>query len=394
MKKILLIALLLSNYAFAQVKNGEQVPDIEFKQLLNSSLKTAKLSQFKGKIVFIEFWATWCSPCVAAMPHLQELQKKYKNQLQIITITAETDKRIKLFLKTRPSNLIFAIDTGYSIAKLFPHATIPHSVLVDADGKLIANTRPDEINEMVIEKLLRKETVALTDKVDNMSTDFIKDYFFASDTVKSRLMIQPEIKGGPGMSMRHSNSSVFAGRRLTMINLTLESMYRIAYGDFAYGRVIDQTGNEEKNKKEMFCLDIITNKKEDLLPTLKAELLKRFELQAKITLLLKPVYVLKVADYSKVDKLMVSDKLDKEGYGGGSGTFSGDAVVFADIADYLESFGIVNLPVVDETNTNKKFNIQMVYQPEQPETLTKALADLGLKLEKSERRIDMLTLYK
>ena len=92
MKKILLIALLLSNYAFAQVKNGEQVPDIEFKQLLNSSLKTAKLSHFKGKIVFIEFWATWCSPCVAAMPHLQELQKKYKNQLQIITITSETDK--------------------------------------------------------------------------------------------------------------------------------------------------------------------------------------------------------------------------------------------------------------------------------------------------------------
>lgn len=394
MKKIFLIALLLFNYAFAQIKNGEQVPDVTFKQLLNSSLKTAKLSDFKGKIVFIEFWATWCSPCVAAMPHLQELQKKFKNQLQIITITAETDQRINLFLKKRPSNLIFAIDTNYSIAKLFPHATIPHSVLIDTEGKLVANTSPDEINEVVIEKLIRKEEVVLTAKVDNMSTDFIKDYFFAADTVKSRLMIQPQIKGGPGRSMQHRNSSVFAGRRLTLINLTLESMYRIAYGDFAYGRVIDQTGNEEKNKKEMFCLDIITEKSTELLPTLKAELLKRFELQAKITPLLKPVYILKVADPNKVNKLVVSNKLEKEGYGGGSGTFSGDAVVFADIADYLESFGIVNLPVVDETNTNKKFNIQMVYQPEKPETLTKALADLGLKLEKSERKINMLTLYK
>ena len=394
MKKILFVALLLCNYAIAQIKTGEQVPDIEFKQLLNSSLKTAKLSQFKGKIVFIEFWATWCSPCVAAMPHLQELQKKYKNQLQVITVTAETDKRIELFLKTRPSNLIFAIDTSYSLAKLFPHATIPHSILIDADGKLIANTLPDEINEVVIEKLLRKQKVALKEKVDNMSTDFIKDYFFASDTVKSRLMIQPEIKGGPGMYIQHKSSLAFAGRRLTMINLTLESIYRLAYGDFAYGRVMDLTGNEEKNKKEMFCLDIITERKEDLLPTLKMELLKRFELQAKITSLLKPVYVLKIADINKVNKILLSDKSEKEGYGGGSGTFSGDAVVFADIAEYLESFGIVNLPVVDETNTNRKFNIQMVYQPEKPETLTKALADLGLKLEKSARKIEILTLYK
>lgn len=394
MKKIILIALLTWTHAFAQVKNGEKVPDIEFNTILNSSLKRIKLSQLKGKVVLIDFWATWCSPCVAAMPHLQDLQKEFKDQLQIITVSDETVKRVNLFLKVRPSNLWFAINNGETLNNLFPHRTIPHVVLIDSDGKLIANTGAEEITSEVIAKLIKKEKVNLKVKSDNMTPDFIKTYFYAADTVKSRLIIQREIKDGPSMYRRFNDVPAFANRRLTMINLTLQSMYRIAYGDFAYGRVIDETTNAEKNKEELFCLDIITKTPEELLPSLKDELLKRFELQAKIEQFSKSVYVLKVEDQIKVDQIGVS-KIDGKGsYGGGSGTFSGDGVVFADLASYLERFGIVNLPVVDETGIHTKLNIQLVYQPENPASLTKALSELGLKLEKAERKIDMLILYK
>ncbi len=62
MKKIILIGLLTWSYAFAQVKNGEQVPEIEFNTLLNSPLKSVKLSQLKGKVVLIDFWATCVRP--------------------------------------------------------------------------------------------------------------------------------------------------------------------------------------------------------------------------------------------------------------------------------------------------------------------------------------------
>ena len=394
MKKLLFLCVIIANVATAQVKNGEKVPNIEFKQILNTKIKSASLNQLKGKIVLIEYWATWCSPCVSAMPHLQELQKKFKNELQIVTVSRETDKRIKLFLKTMPSNLWFAIDNGTKLDSLFPHRTIPHSVLIDADGTLIAVTSPDQITAEVITKLIKKEKVNLMPKVDNLSKDFVKDYFFAADTVKSRLIIQPEIKGGPGMLRKHLSDPVFAGRRLTMVNIPLEAMYRVAYGDLAYGRTIDETGKSKENKKEMLCLDLITPTPEELLPTLRKELLKRFELQAKIKYVVKPVYVLKLADKHKVDALSKSDKSSNGNYGGGSGTFSGDGVVFADLADYLESFAIVNRPVVDETGIKTNFNIQLVYQAENPATLTKALNDIGLKLEEAERSISMLVLYK
>ncbi len=328
------------------------------------------------------------------MPHLQTLQKKFKNKLQVITVSDETVKRVGLFLKVKPSNLWFAVDKGETLNVLFPHRTIPHVVLIDAEGKLITNTSSEEVTEEVIERLIKKENVNLKVKSDNMTPDFVKEYFFAADTVKSRLLIQPEIKGGPSMQRKFNDAPAFAGRRLTMINLTLQDMYRIAYGDFAYGRVIDQTANVEKNKEERFCFDLITQTPEELLPTLRSELLKRFELQAKIEQYPKSVYVLKVEDAAKVAKITVSKIEGKGDYGGGSGTFSGDGVVFADLAGYLESFSIVNLPVVDETKYNTKFNIQLVYQPENPASLTKALAELGLKLEKADRKIDMLVLYK
>jgi uncharacterized protein (TIGR03435 family) len=394
MKKLLILGLFIANTAVAQVKTGDQVPEISFNQMLNAPVKSAKLSSLKGKVVFIEFWATWCSPCVSAMPHLQALQKKFKNQLQVITVTRETDKRVSLFLKAMPANLWFAIDNGNQLDSLFPHRTIPHSVLIDADGKLVANTSPDQVTEEVIAKLLKKEPVNLVAKVDNMSKDFVKDYFFAADTVKSRLMIQPEIKGGPGMSQTHLNNPAFAGRRITMINMTLESMYRMAYGNMPYGRTIDRTEKSKANQSEMFCLDLITETPAQLLPTLQKELLKRFELQAKLTRVVKPVYLLKVEDANKVNGLGKSEKPANGNYGGGAGTFSGDGVVFADIADYLESFAVVNLPVVDDTGVKTNFVIQLVYQPEVPATLTKALSNIGLKLEKSERPIQMLELYR
>ncbi len=393
MRKIILIALLIWSYAFAQVKNGEKVPELEFNSILNSSVKRIKLNELKGKVVLIEFWATWCSPCVAAMPHLEELQKKFKDKLQIINVTDESAKRVNLFLKARPSDLWFALDTSKKLSSLFPYQTIPHSVLIDAEGKLIMNTSVWEITEQVMAKLVRKEKVTLKEKLD-VSKDFVKDYFYAADTVKSRLLIQPEIKGGPSMSRRFNDEAAFKGRRLTMINLTLENMYRIAYGDLAYGRVINKVENDEKIKNERFCMDLVTRTPEELLPTLKKELLKRFDLQAKIEQFVKPVYILKVEDKEKVKQISISEIIGKGSYGAGSGTFSGDGVVFSDISDYLENYGIVNLPVVDETDIETKFNIQLVFERAKPETLTKALRDIGLKLEKTERKIDMLALYK
>lgn len=101
MKRIFFATLLgcLTLTAVAQIKIGETIGDIPIVTLLNAPVKKTTLSSQRGKVVLIEFWATWCSPCVDAMPHLQALQKQFGNKLQIITVSTEKEKRIRQFFR-------------------------------------------------------------------------------------------------------------------------------------------------------------------------------------------------------------------------------------------------------------------------------------------------------
>lgn len=392
MKKLSLIIILLINYAFAQIKNGKQVPDINFQPVLNSPVKQTNLSKLKGKVVLVEFWATWCGSCIVAMPHLNELQKKYAGKLQVITVTDETVKRTSQFLAIKHFNFWFAVDTGRQIAKLFPHQLIPHTVLIDAEGKLIANTSPELVTEKVLDSLLSKKEIHLAEKKDNPMDyeEIIKKYFSADDTVKTRFSMLPEMKGAPGLSTTWLDNKAFSGRRLTCLNLGLSSLYRLANNNFPYSRTIDNT---IKGKNEpSYCLDIIVKQKADLLPTLKQELAKRFDLQAKVETQTKEACVLKISDPEKF-KTIPRNTSGKRTYYSRHGEIDQQDMTMKDFADFLESYGIGRLPVVDETRNEEKFDIKFSWQPENPASLTEVLTGMGLTLEKLKRPIDILVLY-
>jgi uncharacterized protein (TIGR03435 family) len=394
MKKITLsiLTLALSICASAQVKVGQNVPSFKFTTVLNSPVKKTNIEDFKGKVVILEFWATYCGPCITAMTHLQELQKQFKGKLQVITVSTEKEKRIKQFIATIPSNLWFAVDTADELRAVFPYHTIPHTVLIDGGGKVVAITEPVNITAKIITAVIAGKPINLSLKEDNMIEDPAKAYFSAADTVQSRLLIQPEIKGVSSMSRTYPTDSNFKKRRITLFNLPLEAIYRIAYNDQPYGRVLDLTPKENiKQNKTNYCIDLIVPKghENELMPTLIKELQLRFDLKAAIEKRNKEVYLLKIADTAKIKQLKQSaDK--EETFGGSNGAFSGQSVKLSKIADYLEGFGLVKMPVVDETGLDVRYDIEFNYQPEKKGSLTDALTALGVKLEKGERDIDML----
>jgi thiol-disulfide isomerase/thioredoxin len=393
MKKLFLLLMVFANSAFAQVKNREAVPDINFKTVLNAPVKSIKLSELKGKIVLIEFWATWCGSCLEAMPHLKQLQENSPGKLQIIAVTDETAKRIGQYLAVKPSNLWIAIDTDRAFTGLFPHQLIPHTVVISANGQLIATTSPEDVTEKVIDSLWDKQEVHLAEKKDD-TLDYeglIKKYFFAADTVTNRFSMLPAIKGAPGLSTTWLSDSIFYGRRITCLNLSLTTLYRLANNDFPYSRTIDNTG-ESKKAPASYCLDLIVAHKKDLLPTLQKELAKRFDLQAGIETQTKDVYVLKVTDPERVKKIPVNTS-GKKTYYARHGEIDQQDMTMTDFAGYLETY-CKGIPVVNETNISGNFDIKFSYQPENPASLTQILTDMGLSLEKEQRKIDMLILYK
>lgn len=390
MKKLILLLLVTTNCVFAQLKNGDPVPDLQF-NLLNAPVKTTSLSQLKGKVVIIEFWATWCGGCIVAMPHLKKLQEKYPDEIRILSVSYETPKRIRQFLKVKPTEVWFATDTALTVSNAFPHRLIPHTVLISPDGKLVANTSPEQVTEAVIESLINQQPVTIKQKTDSELTveDILNKDFYAADTVKKRLMVQPKIKGAPGFSTSYIDNKIFIGRRITAVNCTISNLYRIAYGNFPYTRTVDKI---PADKNETYCVDIIVENKAELLPQLRKELFTLFDVHGEIKSELREVYVLKITDPEKVKKIPLNASGEKTYYAR-HGEVDQQSMTLADLADYLETFGTSSLPVVDETQNTSKFDIKFSFQPEDPESLKNVLADMGLTLEKTRKKINLLYLW-
>jgi thiol-disulfide isomerase/thioredoxin len=85
----------------AMPKLGELPPEIVFDELLPSQpVAAASFKALTGKPIILEMWATWCGSCIAAIPHLNELAKKFHDSVVFISVTDEDSSAVGLFLKT------------------------------------------------------------------------------------------------------------------------------------------------------------------------------------------------------------------------------------------------------------------------------------------------------
>lgn len=100
--------------------------------------KKVNLSALKGKVVVIDFWASWCGPCRQEMPVLEELYKKYATQgLVIIGINIDSNsKKMDNFLKGTPVTFRIVHDRKLAVASKYEPETMPSSYFIGRDGKI------------------------------------------------------------------------------------------------------------------------------------------------------------------------------------------------------------------------------------------------------------------
>ena len=125
-----------------------QAPQFELKDLNG---RTVRLSDYRGKVVMINFWATWCPPCRAEMPDLVRLQREHAKQgLQIIGITypPEQKDRVRRFARSLKVNYPIILGTREIKARFSSEETLPLTVVINRDGK---------VNDIISGILLREE---------------------------------------------------------------------------------------------------------------------------------------------------------------------------------------------------------------------------------------------
>jgi thiol-disulfide isomerase/thioredoxin len=132
-KKFVLAAFLVSLFSTAQatLKVGDAMPD-----LASFKLEGKLPDSLKGKVVIVDFWASWCGPCKESFPAMNNLQKKYGgNGLVIIGVNEDEDPSdMRDFLKQNPATFTVVRDAAQKLVALAGIPTMPSSFVFDKTG--------------------------------------------------------------------------------------------------------------------------------------------------------------------------------------------------------------------------------------------------------------------
>ena len=116
------------------IKEGVAAPDFTGELMDGTSIT---LSELQGKPVIINFWATWCGPCVKEMPAFERLKDDFGDKIGIIAVNCGDDaETVKDFVEENGYTFPVVLDEEYSISMLYPTNSIPYTVVLDAEGKV------------------------------------------------------------------------------------------------------------------------------------------------------------------------------------------------------------------------------------------------------------------
>jgi thiol-disulfide isomerase/thioredoxin len=238
---ILLWPFLSTGQTVRPLSIGDTVPDITITDVYNYPSSTIKLSELKGKLVILDFWATWCGSCLGAFPEIHQLKKTFGKDLDILFVNSFSDddeakvkntfSRLKAQFGTTVSLPYVLKDTILSI--YFPHRFVPHYVWLNQHHKVVAITHRNDVTEKNIRKFLNGETPSMEIKDDarlfNTEIPLLVDgnggdagaFLYRSVLTKYK----PGLGHAGGMKMDKDGNIT----RVYFINATPLSMIRSAY---------------------------------------------------------------------------------------------------------------------------------------------------------------------
>ena len=151
---VALYSCVSSSIAFAQKAPGFSLP---------GQNQTVQLSKYKGKVVYLDFWASWCDPCKRSFPWMNELQTLYgEDGFRIIAVNLDESRNdADEFLKKMPAKFDVAFDKSGKTAEAYNLKAMPSSFLIDRNGNLVHKSLGYRAEE---KKILEKKIKQLVDK--------------------------------------------------------------------------------------------------------------------------------------------------------------------------------------------------------------------------------------
>ncbi|REE81717.1 thiol-disulfide isomerase/thioredoxin [Lutibacter oceani] len=142
------------------LENSEKINSYNW-QLRGLNTENINFNELENKVVFVNFWATWCPPCRAEMPMIQELYNDYKDKIEFVFVTSESWETVEKFYVKNNYNLPSYNSISLPPEKFTETNSIPASYLIDKKGNILisktgsANWNSDKVRDLLDELILK-----------------------------------------------------------------------------------------------------------------------------------------------------------------------------------------------------------------------------------------------
>ena len=377
--------------AFSEVKLGEPPPEIQLDALLpDQPPANATLRALAGKAVVLEFWATWCQPCVAEIPHLNDLGSRFKDRpIVFLSVTDEEQPTVEAFLHEHPMGGWIGIAHSTHLKHAYGVNGIPQAFLIDAKGKLAGAIHPSRLTAATLEGLLAGRPVPFEPVPFHVAAP-VALQFSTQRSGKSLLeiLVQP-----------NSNPSGKSRMLILPGNLRIEgsTLRRIVSWSHEFWQESRIEGDPDflSATYDLAITMPIANVKE---PTANVQRLRAmvrgiipaaFGVKVSRQTRETDVYVL-TAPNGKPAALVAPAEEGTPETGGGK--LELPRFDFAQMPFILED--LLHRPVVDETGISGEYGLKLAYDANAPGALIDALKRAGLNVNRARRPIEFLVVTK
>ncbi|PZP50066.1 MAG: hypothetical protein DI598_06440 [Pseudopedobacter saltans] len=405
----LFLALLFANIRSSSGQSTIQYRDnlidkslgFETFNLNNKTLKRIEIAESK-KIVILDFWATWCLPCLENLKYMNQIKNKYKNEVDVIAVSMEPTQKIIEHLKylhyLKTSNILFSSDTLHR--SLIEYTIIPTTLIIKngivkyhSVGECLTLNKFDSLYNLSNTFNNQVENSPIITKKPTIASNIL-DYRFTNYSVQFG-----KSEGVPNFRI---DTSTTGEQSFVAENFTLLSLYKYAYNLISVNWLQDQTKNENISAfkpDNLYTLRIYGNfaDKKELFNIAQNVLAKNFtNIRTKTIKKKDSVYVLSIdTSDKKFKKIISNDTTSASSLSFFGPNFSGKNITIYNLYDYIsnEVGYLMHNIAINESNYKKRINLDFNWSYASPETLSAKLSEYGIQLTKKSREFELRVLY-